>query len=96
MQSYITATGAYEQIPSPLKSIVPLDMIVADTCRVMNELTGMVWASGDSQMMRATEKIAAVVALKSTYRTCMAVETLLEQASNLVTLLKLTPSWRDL
>ena len=95
MQSYITITGAYEQIPSSLKTSIPLDLIVADTCRVMNELTGMVWASGDGQMMRATEKIAAAVALNSTYRVCMAAETLLQQASSLVTLLKLVPSWRD-
>jgi len=92
---YITPTGVCEQIPSPLKSRVGLDDIAANTCRVVNELTDTAWASGDYQIMRATEKIAAVIALNSTYPTCRAAEVLLQQASDLVTLLKLVPSWRD-
>ena len=92
---YITPTGTLEQIPSPLKSRVGLDDIVANTCRAVNELTDTAWASGDCQMMRATERIAAAVALSATYQTCMAAERLLQEASDLVTLLKLVPSWRD-
>lgn len=93
---YISASGVLEQIPSPLKPTIGLDWIVADTCRALNELTDTAWASGDSQAMRIAEKIAAVVALNSTYGVSMAAETLLHQASSLVTLLKLAPSWRDL
>ena len=92
---YISVTGALEQIPSPLKSGVPLEEIVENTCHAMNTFTDTTWASGDYQMMRAAEKIAAAVALGATYQTCKAMERLLQEASDLVTLLKLAPSWRD-